>query len=287
MHEIHVLPYSTLDIESSFLVAGRNPGVTTQCPIQGLLILGNPLGPILVDTGSRGPDVMARIGMPEHIADGEGVLEQLSAHGLEPSDVAMVVHTHLHMDHAGKTDLFPMSVPVVLNRRELEISASGIAGVGYPPEDVKHLIDRVHADRAIKLLDLGSTGPVAIAEGVVCELAGAHTEGSLNLLVTTDQGTAVICGDVIYDVEHQCVEPHVQNMLDEPQIAGHRYESTISEKAGIKKVLNQADWILPLHDKPARVDELGRVVGRVDGGVVPGPVVAYGAPVGAHQPVPA
>lgn len=288
MHEIHVLTYSTLELDSSFLVASRYPGVTATCPVLGLLVLGNPAGPILIDTGSRGPDMMARIGMVEHIADDQGIENQLGAHGLELGDVAMVVHTHLHMDHAGKTDLFPMTTPVVLNRRELEISAGGIAGVGYPPEDVKHLIDRVHAPGAITLLDLEQSGPVHIAQGIRCELAGAHTAGSLNLHIATDEGNAVVCGDVVYDIHNQCVEPWVQNMRLEPQIAGHRYESSIAEKAGIKKVLEQADWLLPLHDaRPARVDAIGAVTGRVEGTVVPGPVTPVATASNATHAVPA
>jgi glyoxylase-like metal-dependent hydrolase (beta-lactamase superfamily II) len=281
-HEIHTLPYSDLEIESSFLVQGRNCGQAATVPIQGLLILGNPVGPILVDTGSRGPEIMAMLGTTETIPDGHGVLPQLAAHGLEPGDVAMVLHTHLHMDHAGKTDLFPMSVPVVVNRREVEVSCNGAGGVGYPIEDVKHILDRIHAVRAIRLLDLADSGPVHIAPGISCHLAGAHTDGSMNIHVETDEGLAVICGDVIYDVQNQIVDPYVQAHLGEPQITGNRTESTMREKAGIKKVLEQGDWVLPMHDKPARV-EFGEVVGRVEGSVVPGPVVPVAESSAARQ----
>jgi glyoxylase-like metal-dependent hydrolase (beta-lactamase superfamily II) len=34
-------------------------------------------------------------------------------------DVRYVMHTHLHIDHAGKDELFPMNTTVLLNRREL------------------------------------------------------------------------------------------------------------------------------------------------------------------------
>ena len=47
-----------------------------------------------------------------------------------------------------------MTAPVVMNRRELEYSASGLMGGQYPPEYVKHHIDRLHTPGALRLLDL-------------------------------------------------------------------------------------------------------------------------------------
>jgi glyoxylase-like metal-dependent hydrolase (beta-lactamase superfamily II) len=42
---------------------------------------------------------------------------------------------------------------------------------------------------------------------IVCELAGGHTEGSMNVLVETAEGTACLCGDIVYDVHSSIVEP--------------------------------------------------------------------------------
>jgi glyoxylase-like metal-dependent hydrolase (beta-lactamase superfamily II) len=50
---------------------------------------------------------------------------QLEKHGLKMEDVRYVLHTHLHIDHAGYDDHFPMDgTTVVINRKELEYSAS-------------------------------------------------------------------------------------------------------------------------------------------------------------------
>jgi glyoxylase-like metal-dependent hydrolase (beta-lactamase superfamily II) len=175
-----------------------------------------------------------------------------------------VLHSHCHIDHAGKDDHFPLTTPVVMNRRELEHSASGLMGGQYPPEYVKHHIDRLHAPGALRLLDLELSGPDEIFEGIVCEAAGGHTEGSMNVLVETAQGTACICGDVIYDIQHQIVEPWHQVLADEPQTTGNHTMTKRSEKAAIKKALNR-DFVLPLHDFPARVKG-GRVVARLKHG---------------------
>ena len=100
-----------------------------------------------------------------------------------------------------------MNTTVVVNRRELEYSVSGLMHPQYPAPDIKHLIDRLHTKSALRFLDLEITGPVELMPGVYCEAAGAHTEGSMNVHVQTAEGIATICGDVIYDINDQIVEP--------------------------------------------------------------------------------
>jgi glyoxylase-like metal-dependent hydrolase (beta-lactamase superfamily II) len=268
MHEVHLLYLGEGDADPSFLVKGMNTGLR-RVPTLGFLIVGNPLGPILVDTGFRSPEILQSMGAHAVVLEGQGLEAQLALHGLELGDVAMIVHTHAHIDHAGRDDAFPMSTPVVLNRRELEVAAVG--GVIYPAEDVKHLIDRLHTPGALKLLDLAESGPVHIAPGIRCELAGGHTDGSINVLIETRQGIANICGDVTYQIHEQTVEPWAEICLDEPNVSGNHTTSVVQEKAAIKRALESGDWLLPCHDQPARV-EFGRVVGRVEGSVVPGPV---------------
>jgi glyoxylase-like metal-dependent hydrolase (beta-lactamase superfamily II) len=234
----------------------------------GLLILGNPAGPILVDTGARDAEIMGRLGMQGRVDEDMQLENALGAHGVAIEDVAGVLHTHCHIDHAGQDDRFPMTTPVVMNRRELEHSASGLMGGQYPPEYVKHHIDRLHQPGALRLLDLELSGPDEIYAGIVCEAAGGHTEGSMNVLVETAQGTACICGDVIYDIQNQIVDPWHQALAHEPQTTGNHTMRKREEKAAIKKALNH-DFVLPLHDFPARV-EGGRVVSRLKQ-EVPGP----------------
>ena len=104
-----------------------------------------------------------------------------------------------------------------------------------------------------------------------CQVAGGHTEGSMNVLVDTDEGTACICGDVIYDVAHQLVQPHLQRMELDPAVTGNHGGSKRSEKAAIRKTLVGSRFILPAHDRPAVV-ERGRIVGRTFDSV-PGPLI--------------
>jgi glyoxylase-like metal-dependent hydrolase (beta-lactamase superfamily II) len=277
---IDILDLGDVGLDSSFLVQFRAPGTRTMVRTVGYLISGHPEGPILVDTGFRSEEIMGRIGMIGRYNNGRKLETELEKHGLKPADVRYVLHTHLHMDHAGKTDLFPATTTVVVNRRELEIAA-GSGLVGYPPEDTKHLIDRLYTPGAAMLLDLKESGPIELFEGIVCELAGGHTEGSMNIAVQTDQGVAYICGDVFYDVQDQFVDPAYHLLANEPKLSGHFYVSWLQEKGAMKKALYAGDWLLPMHDAPAKVAKGGKIVGRVWGTQIPGEVTAIegkGAP---------
>jgi glyoxylase-like metal-dependent hydrolase (beta-lactamase superfamily II) len=258
--EIKLLNLIDIDIESSFLVLGRNMGVRTRIPTFGFLILGGK-EPILVDTGASHAQIMDRLGMTGYMTEEMDIEHQLANFDLELKDIRWVLHTHLHIDHAGQDNLFPISTTVVVNRRELEFSVSGLMGEQYPAEYIKHLIDRLHTPGALRLLDLELSGPEEIIPGVTCESAGGHTEGSMNVLVETAQGTACICGDVIYDIQNQIVEPIYQILEFEPQPTGNHATTKRQEKGAVKRAL-QNTFVLPVHDYPARI-EAGRVVGRL------------------------
>ena len=269
-YEIKMLDLIDIELESSFLVLARNMGIRTRVKTWGYLILGPDTDPIVVDTGASHPEIMERLGMTGIVTKEMTIRRQLGQHGVKISDVRWILHTHHHIDHAGQDAQFAMRQTVITNRRELEYSASGIMGGQYPPEYVKHHIDRLHRPGALRLLDLELSGPDEIAPGIVCEAAGGHTEGSMNILVETAEGTACICGDVIYDIQNQVVDPIYQVLDYEPQSTGNQGTSKRRERAAIKKALNSGTFVLPIHDYPARV-EYGRVISRLIGGSVPGP----------------
>jgi hypothetical protein len=142
----------------------------------------------------------------------------------------------------------------------------------YPAPDIKHLIDRLHTKSALRFLDLELTGPIEIFPGLYCEAANAHTEGSMNVHVHTADGIATICGDVIYDFNDQIVDPFHEIHADEPRVTGNHGVSKRFEKAAIKKLLSSSRYLLPVHDRPAKV-EAGMIVGRLHD-TVPGPVTS-------------
>ena len=267
--EIHLLDYGDIELENSFLVLGHHCGRVARVPVYGFLILGGS-HPIVVDTGYRDNAIMESLGMRGLQSHDNMIENQLARHGLKPGDVRYVVHTHLHIDHAGKDDHFPMNTTVVVNRRELECSVSGLMHPQYPKPDIQHLIERLHTQDALRFLDLEITGGEELIPGVWCEPAHAHTEGSANIVVETADGLACICGDVIYNFNDQVVHRVQQTQMMEPQVTGNHAGSKRAEKAAIKKLMNNFDWLLPVHDRPARIQGQ-QVTGRLDL-LVPGPV---------------
>lgn len=266
-YEIKLLDILDIELEASFLVLARGMGTTARVKTWSYLILGGD-DPILVDTGASRPEIMERLGMTGIQTDEMKLENQLAVHGVTIGDVRWILHTHHHIDHAGQDDRFPKAT-VITSRRELEYSASGLMGGQYPPEYVKHHIDRLHTPGALRLLDLELSGPDELFPGIVCEAAGGHTEGSMNILVETAEGTACICGDVIYDVQNQIVDPIYQVLDYEPQPTGNHGTTKRQEKAAVKRALNSGTFVLPIHDWPARVAN-GRIATRLTGGAVPG-----------------
>ncbi|MBC8162271.1 MAG: MBL fold metallo-hydrolase [Roseiflexaceae bacterium] len=273
--EVKVLSLGDIALESSFLVLGRNMGTVARVPTFGFLILGGN-DPILVDTGYVNPDIMRALGMDGIQREEDKLVNRLAEHGVRPKDVRYVLHTHLHIDHAGLSATpespFPATTIMGIHRRELEYSVSGIMTAQYPPSYIKPLIDRLHVPKGLRLFDLDLSGPEELVPGVVLEHAGAHTEGSMNIIVETAEGKACICGDVIYDINDQVIQPWHQVGDYEPATTGNQGTSKRQEKAAIKKALNSGKFILPVHDYPAVVQN-GAVVGRLVV-CVPGEVVS-------------
>ena len=104
--EIKILDYGDIELESSFLVLGRDCGRTRRVPVLGFLVLGGTW-PVVIDTGYRSNQIMETLGMRGMQSHETMIENQLKKHGLRLGDVRYVLHTHLHIDHAGKDDLFP------------------------------------------------------------------------------------------------------------------------------------------------------------------------------------
>ncbi len=236
------------------------PNELPRGPVKSFL-LTNGGQAVVIDTGFRHPDILLRLGdqargieRPEQRLD-----KQLAKHGVSPGDVRWVIQTHLHIDHAGQTDIFPFSTTVIVCRRELEYSVSGLSGPSYPPEDIKHIIDRLHTQGALRLLDLDLTGGEQVLDGIRCVAAGGHTEGSMLVYVDTAEGLACFCGDVINSIRYQLLWPGINDAA--PVLSANSVVSRRSEMAAMKRLLQSATrfTLYPQHDRSVHIDR-GKVV---------------------------
>ena len=257
---VHTLDLGEVELNTRRLIPNESGIDTLRLPVQGWLLTQGE-HKVVVDTGFRHPDILRRIGdrAVGIEAPHQRLLAQLARHGVTPEDVHYVLHTHLHIDHAGQTDLFPMTTAVVVNRRELEYAVSGLSGPSYPPEDIKHLIDRLHTRGALWLLDLEGTGGENILPGLRCLPAGGHTEGSMIVVAETEQGMVCFCGDLVYSVRHQLLSPTMT--LNDVGLTSNYVVARRSEKAAVKRLMNVAPrfFLYPSHDWPVTVEN-GRVV---------------------------
>jgi len=263
---IYPIKFGNLTMDASGLVLFRTPGVKTEIPFLGFLILGGK-EPILVDTGPRNPEQFEPFGMACVQTSDMRIDNHLARHGLKRADIRYVVHTHAHIDHVGGDDLFPMTTTVALARQELQFSASGIMGSGmYTAADTKHLIDRLHTPNALRLFDVDGTFEEEVIPGVAVRLSGGHTPGSLSVLVETDEGLVNIAGDIAYNIDDQLVRPMLDQAAFEPTITANRAMSTLEEKRAIKRALSDSRFLLVGHDDPALVSG-GQIVGRYRGAI--------------------
>lgn len=253
---LHTLDLGEVELNQRRMLANADAPGVVRVPVQGWLLVQDQTR-VVIDTGFRFPDILKRLGdsacgieQPQ-----QRLVEQLRLHGLVPQQINFVLHTHLHIDHAGQTDQFPMSTVAVVNRRELEYAVSGLSGPSYPPEDIKHLIDRLHTRGALWLLDLEATGGETLLPGLRCLPAGGHTEGSMLVVADTDQGVAVFCGDLVYSVRHQLLGP--TNTFRDLGTSANHVVARRQEKAALKRMMQVAPRfrLFPSHDWPVWVQD--------------------------------
>lgn len=270
---VQVLNFGNICGDWTAQLAGRKQGRRVLTPTNAFLIQGGEY-PVLVDAGTRSVEALTRLplGLETEFGEEHTLEAQLASHGVRTEDIGMIILTHLHVDHAGYLDRFPMTTPVMLCRRELEFAFSGASPIDYAPEDLHHIVERLYTPGALGMFDLsfGERAPVLPGISVVC-LAG-HTPGSIAVVVETEAGAVCICGDVVYDVHGTFVARTGQIHAFEPQTSGNFATSRIEEKRAIKLAASLGRFLYPSHDHHGAVMEDGRIVGRI-GRTIPGPVL--------------
>ena len=257
IYKINVLDIADMNNDYSFLVNKYEPGVKKPLvPTYSYLITGEGIPPILVDTGVRedGVDYLARVGLSAYPKSEKTYESQLAKFGYKKEDIGVIIHTHLHVDHAGNDYQFPQA-KIIMCRKELMFSVADMMDEQYPAEYITYLAEQLHVPGRIRLID----DVAEIAPGIVLEPTEGHTWGSLNIKVNTAKGLAICCGDVIYDEILQCHQNKVfteitahANHPSGIELFGDRttgnYWNLWAAKAAVQKVMREADVVLPSHD---------------------------------------
>jgi N-acyl homoserine lactone hydrolase len=161
-------------------------------------LIDHPKGFVLFDTGahpSLATDPVVRLGpaaaaFDVHMGPGDGIAERLRSVGVEPGDVAHVVQSHLHYDHAGGIEFLPQA-SFYVQRRELQFAH-------WPPAYQRDLY--VPADFAHPVHWVELTGKLDLFgdERVVVFPTPGHTPGHQSLLVQLDDEAVILGGDMAY-----------------------------------------------------------------------------------------
>jgi glyoxylase-like metal-dependent hydrolase (beta-lactamase superfamily II) len=126
--------------------------------------------------------------------------EQLPALGIAPSDIALIINTHLHFDHCGDNRRFP-GTPIYVQRAEREAAR----------EPAYTVVDWVEFPGArFELLD----GAAEVLAGVTIIPTPGHTAGHQSVLLTTSDGPALIAGQAAYTADEYAnpERPHVRGL---------------------------------------------------------------------------
>lgn len=183
VREIRILRDGHFEIDKGLMVYLKTAyyGQTYLAPIRPLLVRTSE-GNLLVDTGLG--DIDEKLSRLYRVHRDSSLLKSLSAEGLVPRDVSLIVNTHLHFDHAGNNSLFP-NAEIFVQRRELEFGRN-------PPRFLRggYVKDVLEAPniRAIE-------GEREIVRGVSVIPTPGHTAGHQSVVIELGGTRYVYTGD--------------------------------------------------------------------------------------------
>lgn len=169
------------------------------------LLIEHDAGLVLVDTGAGNKESARFVelyGLENAGRDGRTALEDVLADlGFQPADVAWVIDTHLHFDHAGgntwrdPAGVVGVSFPrarYAVQRAELEFTRQGNerTRASYLPDNI--------APVPFTLLD----GEVSPVPGVRCLPTPGHTPGHQAVLVESAGEQACFLADLVPTTHH-------------------------------------------------------------------------------------
>jgi glyoxylase-like metal-dependent hydrolase (beta-lactamase superfamily II) len=179
---------------------------------------------------------------------GEPLQNALAIHGVALADITRIYLSHLHNDHAGGLRLFDRSVPVWVQRRELEY---GLSDHPFPERHGMFRIDFDDPDIDWRLLD----GDAELAPGISAILTPGHTPGHQSFVIDLPGGHGYVLAFDAADLR--------ENIDRELAVGGFvhcRAEDTIAPIRRLKRIAAERGYeIVPGHDPdvwPALVEEL-------------------------------
>ncbi|MDR3566169.1 MAG: MBL fold metallo-hydrolase [Negativicutes bacterium] len=158
---------------------------------------------------------------------------RLSALGVQPTDIEILIMSHFHEDHVYNFDLFPQA-EMVLHRKEAEWVESGI----YDWPQAIGLYSGVKNSGRLRLV----SGDEEILPGVQTIHLPGHTPGCMGLVLRgDDMPTTVLAGDAVKNIAELATGKAAMSL--DPQ----------ATMESIAKVRNIAKIVMPGHDRKLEI----------------------------------
>ncbi len=235
-------------------------GETVPLPVPAFLVEHPGAGLVLVDTGlhpccagdEQNLGVMGRV-LPIRMEPEQAASARLRELGHAPQDVAVVVMTHLHNDHASAVAEYPDATFVIDHEEWAAATAPRPSLRGYVPRQFDHAFDWRTVDLAgagtesfatfARALDLFGDGSVRLLS------TPGHTPGHLSVLLRLAGREALLIGDAAYTMRTLAGEARPFLVED-----AHRFQRSLGE---LRHFVEQTPGLLviPGHD-PERWAEL-------------------------------
>lgn len=224
-YTIHPMVVGVNETDQGVMTYLRDYGKRIFLPIYVFYIKGGDKH-ILVDTG------LEQFVVPEGVEEQFGfqVLEfedALATLNLNPQDIDIIIHTHLHNDHC-ENDYKCTNAQVYVQKSEFEFLKN--------PHPIDH---RYYPDVLDDVNVFEVEGDTTVFDGIDVIFTPGHTIGGQSVAVNTSEGRAIItgfcCNDKNFPTTGPAIAPGVH--IDATQA----YDSA-------QKIKSMADILIPLHD---------------------------------------
>jgi N-acyl homoserine lactone hydrolase len=187
-------------------------------PIVAFLVEHPAAGPILIDTGFHGSVATgsksqrnANLGPIGHVVGGgiqmrpeQAVAAQLKTRGIDPTDIRLIVMTHMHFDHASALSDFPGATVLVSERewraaRRRGASLRGYSAAQLDPSQSYRTVDfsappTEPRGSFAQTLDVFGDGSLILAS------TPGHSDGHMSVILRLSSREVLIAGDAIYTI---------------------------------------------------------------------------------------
>lgn len=229
MNVIKPFPIMRLMVDKSLMTYFMNFG-QVQDLYSTMWFIEGPKDKIIVDTGCDANTSRQHGFSSEQLAYPTDALRKI---GLKPSDIDIVILTHMHFDHIEYARQFT-NAKLIVQKKEYEYAMNP-----HPVQAGLYIKDMYADLNNFEIID----GDNEIAEGVKVMLTPGHTPGSQSVAVETEKGTVIISGlctvaDNVYPPEEmgaKVITPGIHTNATEA------YDSLL-------RIKEAADIIIPLHD---------------------------------------